>query len=115
MTDGVKRASRESVFLSGQLASEGEDLGSARIANLSATGALIHVAAGLVPAARVTLTLRNIGEVEGTVVRVHGNKVAIKFDTNIDPSLARRPVAAQPNALPDFLRPIAPVRKARRS
>lgn len=115
MTEAVKRAARESVFLSGELASEGQGLGSVRIANLSATGALIHVAGGLVPATRVSLTLRNIGEAEGTVARVNGNKVAIKFDADIDPSLARRLVAAQPNALPGFLRPTPPVRKVRRS
>jgi hypothetical protein len=56
---------------------------------------------------QVTVELRNIGVVPGSVAWVEGNRFGVAFADTIDPKLARSPVRAGPPDLasPRFTRP----------
>jgi hypothetical protein len=54
----------------------------------------------------VVLELRGIGPVRGTVAWAREDKIGLAFDEQIDPQLARKPVAAGASRqqVPDYLR-----------
>ncbi len=56
--------------------------------------------------ALVTVDLRNIGPVEGSIAWIEGNRFGIAFLEEIDPKLARAPVGTTANDLssPRFTR-----------
>ncbi len=97
---------RDSLFLLTNLAThEGTPLGRARVRNLSATG-LMADCERLVPAgAEIVLELRGVGRVSGRVVWSKDGKIGIAFDHEIDPALARKPVASGgAHRAPSYLR-----------
>ena len=98
---------RDSLFLLTNLTSnEGTPLGRARVRNLSATG-LMADCERLVPVgAGIVLELRGVGRVSGRVVWSQDGKIGIAFDHEIDPQLARKPVASgsAPSRPPSYLR-----------
>jgi hypothetical protein len=90
---------RESLFLGVEIMRPNAKL-SGRIRNISATGALIesHVVLGM--GEHVFLSFRGIDSVGATVVRKTVKGVGVRFDTEIDPSVCRLSVTANPNDPP---------------
>jgi len=72
----------------------GEEIGSAKVRNLSSTGMLVETAFALSPGEQLRFELRGIGAVSGVVVREEPERFryGVRFDRPVDPALARRPV-----------------------
>jgi hypothetical protein len=92
--DENRHLNRDSLFLMADMRADGED-GEHRIKvrNLSAGGMMgegrVRVARGNV----VRINIRNIGWVEGTVAWVQEDRFGVAFVEDIDPKLARAPLA----------------------
>ncbi|OAN53583.1 PilZ domain-containing protein [Sphingobium sp. TCM1] len=111
----ARSAPRDSLFLlTSLISSEGEDLGKARIRNLSATGLMADCERPVAAGTRIELDLRGVGRVCGSVAWSRGDKIGVAFDASIDPQLARRSVTsgATPQ-MPDYLRTHQPPRMRR--
>lgn len=82
---------------------------SAKVRNLSAGGMMIELPTepepGIARGERVTAELRNIGRVKGEIAWASGRRVGIKFDREIDPEQARKPVVAGAGT-PDYVKPV---------
>lgn len=82
---------------------------SARVRNLSGGGMMVDLAQEpeeeLQRGERVVAELRNIGRVKGEVAWVSGRRFGIKFDREIDPEAARKPIVAG-EGTPDFVKPV---------
>lgn len=91
----TRQVNRDSLFLLAQLrVNGGEEVFRVKVRNLSAGGMM---AEGLAPVARgmpVQVELRNIGWVAGNVAWKQDERFGIAFADEIDPRLARAPVAA---------------------
>ncbi|NNM76315.1 PilZ domain-containing protein [Sphingomonas sp. ID1715] len=89
----------------------GLDQGSvgARVRNLSAGGMMIELAEEpepeIVRGQRLTAELRNIGRVKGEIAWCEGRRFGIRFDREIDPEAARKPVSNGAST-PDFIKPV---------
>lgn len=113
----ARGARRDSLFLLTVLsAPDGENLGSARVRNLSATGLMADCEKPFSVSDRVSMKLRGVGDVEGVIAWVAGDRIGVRFDKAIDPKLARRPVAdpATASNLPDYLRTVQAAPRLRR-
>ena len=81
----------------------------ARVRNLSAGGMMIELPEE--PESepsldlRVAAELRNIGKVKGEVAWVVGKRIGVRFDREIDPEAALRPVVAGAGT-PDYVKPV---------
>lgn len=64
---------------------------SVRVRNLSAGGLMADADAEVAIGDRITVELRNIGQVEGRIAWVRGARFGVTFDTPVDPKLARKP------------------------
>lgn len=93
----TRNLARDSLFLFADFAFEGNsDRWRVKVRNLSAGGMMAE--AGGIAAARgdrVVVTLRNIGDVAGTIAWSEGSRFGIAFEEEIDPKLAREPVATR--------------------
>jgi hypothetical protein len=104
----TRQVDRDSLLLLAQVRVDGSDADYAvKVRNLSAGGMM---AEGSVPVARgslVSVALRNIGWVDGTVAWKQDDRFGIAFVEEIDPKLARAPLVAGPPDLssPRFTRP----------
>ncbi|MDX3908823.1 MAG: PilZ domain-containing protein [Sphingobium sp.] len=111
----ARASSRDSLFLLTVLtAPDGQDLGNARVRNLSANGLMADCENPFGSGDRVSMKLRGVGNVEGTIAWAKGDRIGVNFDAPIDPKLARRPVAntgGTSGTLPEYLRP--PVQSSR--
>lgn len=91
----TRQVNRDSLFLLAQLRVEGsEELYRVKVRNLSSGGMM---AEGLAPVTRgqpVQVELRNVGWVVGAVAWKQDERFGIAFAEEIDPRLARAPVAA---------------------
>jgi len=93
-----RQVGRDSLFLMADLYVDGLD-GEHRIKvrNLSSGGMMgegpVHVVRGAV----VSVNIRNVGWVEGSVAWVQGNRFGVAFREEIDPSNARAPVGPEPD------------------
>ncbi len=108
----ARRARRDSLFLLTVLsASDGRDMGSARVRNLSATGLMADCETPVAPGNRVSMKLRGVGVVEGIVAWAKDDRIGVTFDREIDPQAARRPVkeSGSMTHMPDYLRPTLPI------
>ena len=78
-----------------------------KVRNLSAGGMLAEGELRVVRGTPVLVELRNIGTVEGAIAWVAGNRFGVAFAEEIDPKLARAPVASGPADLasPRYTRP----------
>jgi hypothetical protein len=103
---GNRQIDRDSLFLMAEMRIDGvEGEHRVRVRNLSSGGMM---AEGGPPAARgamVWVDLRNIGWVEGTVAWIHESRIGIAFREEIDPKMARAPVASG-EAAPRYVRPV---------
>jgi hypothetical protein len=102
----ARTAPRDSLFLMTVVsAPEGRTVGKARVRNLSATGLMADVDKALREGDNVSLTLRGVGEVTGKVVWTEQKRIGIKFDSDIDPKQARKPVGTgcEDQSVPHYL------------
>lgn len=92
----TRQVNRDSLFLLAQLKVDGRDGESrVKVRNLSPGGMM---AEGDVPVMRgslVSVELRNLGWVEGTVAWKQDNRFGIAFVDDIDPAAVRAPAASQ--------------------
>lgn len=91
----ARKSPRDSLLLMTTLQSpDGKEYGPARVRNLSATGLMVECASRLVAGTTVSLNLRGVGVVTGTVTRCDGARIGVKFDHKINPHLARKSVGS---------------------
>jgi hypothetical protein len=99
----TRQVERDSLLLIAQLRIDRGDMEyRVKVRNLSAGGMM---AEGAVPVARggvVSVGLRNVGWIEGTVAWKQDERFGIAFAEEIDPKVARAPVAA---GAPDLVSP----------
>lgn len=103
----ARSAPRDSLFLLTSLRTpEGAPLGKARVRNLSATGLMADCERAVPAGTSIILELRGIGEISGVIAWSRDDKIGVAFDDDIDPQLARKPVAGTDRAgsVPDYLR-----------
>jgi len=104
----TRQIERDSLLLMASLRLGGGEPGHRiKVRNLSAGGMLAEGDAPVDRGSPVVVELRNIGAVEGTVAWVQGNRFGVAFAAEVDPKLARAPVASGPTDLasPRFTRP----------
>lgn len=85
---------RDSLLLVADIVAEGESSATRfTVRNLSPGGMMAQGGSLLPAGARVSVTLRNIGAVQGKVAWVENDRYGIAFDNEIDPQAVRAPVA----------------------
>lgn len=90
----TRNISRDSLFLLAELRLDGASSEfRVKVRNLSAGGMLAEGKVPVVPGSRLQICLRNVGWVDGGVAWVQENRFGIAFDKEINPKLARAPVA----------------------
>ena len=93
---------RDSLFLLTSLEStDGAPLGRARVRNLSATGMMADCERPVPSGITLLMELRGVGRVRGKVIWSRNDKIGVAFDHEIDPQMARKPVAMR-----DLSRPV---------
>lgn len=102
-----RAAERRNFFLSTNVLSPQHGTHTARVRNLSAGGMMIEFEAvtELAPGEIITAELRNIGRVKGEVAWTKGRRIGVRFEREIDPEQARKPVAGGPGT-PDYVKPV---------
>jgi len=109
---------RRSFFLSAILMTDRHAALNARVRNLSAGGMMVDFPRApdpeLEPGMRVTTELRGIGKIRGEVAWGKESRFGIRFDHEIDPELARKPVTAGPGT-PDYAKAIVVPSRALRN
>lgn len=107
----TRHINRDSMFLMAELQLEGDDvLHRVKVRNLSAGGMMADSDLKVLRGTRVTVTLRNVAPVEGSVAWVQDQRFGIAFAHEIDPKAPRTAVGKGDLATPRFVRPstIAP-------
>lgn len=116
----TRNISRDSLFLLAELRLDGSDVVErVKVRNLSAGGMMAEGPVKVLRGARLSIKLKNIDWIDGSVAWVQDNRFGIAFDTTVDPSLARSSVTPQEElSSPRFTRPAlqsrdeqAPLRK----
>lgn len=94
MTPNSGHPDRDSLLLVADIVTEGA-LSALRytVRNLSSGGMMAQGQDALPAGARVSVTLRNIGAVQGRVAWAEEGRYGISFDNEIDPQAVRAPVA----------------------
>lgn len=104
----TRNISRDSLFLMAEIRLEGADSGKkVRVRNLSAGGMMAEGDLSVMRGSRLSVILRNVGAVDGTVAWVQDNRFGIAFAHEIDPKVARAPVSnadGQELSTPRYLR-----------
>jgi hypothetical protein len=99
----TRQVDRDSLLLLAQLRVDGMDPEhTVKVRNLSAGGMMAEGKISVNRGAPVNVALRNIGWVDGTVAWTQDNRFGIAFVEEIDPKLARAPVAG---GTPDLASP----------
>lgn len=89
----TRSVARDSLFLLADIRVEhGADVYRVRVRNLSDGGMMGEGHPRVQRGHRVSVELRNIGSVAGTVAWVQDNRFGVAFDEEIDSQKARRPV-----------------------
>lgn len=103
----TRNISRDSLFLLAELRLDGsETVERVKVRNLSAGGMMAEGPLKVLRGARLSIKLKNIEWVDGSVAWVQDNRFGIAFDTTVDPALARSPVSGQDEMTsPRFTRP----------
>lgn len=100
---------RRSFFLMSVLTTAEHGELAAKVRNLSAGGMMAEVPelpdADILAGQKITAELRNIGRVKGAVAWVEGRRFGIRFDRDIDPELARKPIGVG-EGTPDYVKPV---------
>ncbi len=105
----TRNISRDSLFLMAEVHLDGEPMQHrVKVRNLSAGGMMADSDIRVTLGARLSVTLRNIGEVEGIIAWVQDGRFGISFAREVDPKLARAPVSADDTAQsPRYTKPSA--------
>jgi microcystin degradation protein MlrC len=98
-----RTGARDSLLLSASVTFEKSAPVTVRVRNLSAGGMMAEHAGRVAIGDSVTVQMRGVGEVAGSVAWATDGRVGIAFDSEIDPRAARKPVTVVP-------RPVRPVR-----
>ena len=102
----TRHIQRDSLFLAAEVRLDGEDAANrVKVRNLSARGMMAEADLPVLRGALVSVNLRNIGWVEGSIAWVHDNRFGIAFAREVDPKLARTQVGSGDIASPRFTRP----------
>ncbi|UIP07110.1 PilZ domain-containing protein [Erythrobacter sp. SDW2] len=103
----TRNISRDSLFLMADLRLEGaEALERVKVRNLSAGGMMAEGSVRVLRGSRLSVKLRNIDWVEGSVAWVQDNRFGIAFAREIDPALARVQQASVDDlSSPRYVRP----------
>jgi hypothetical protein len=106
---GRRTSGRDSLFLSATVrrrCDSQDELIPVRIRNLSAVGVMAEYTDVVAPDEPVIVTVRGIGPVAGKVAWIKRGRIGIAFDAEVDPLLARKPVASQAPADPAQRKPL---------
>ena len=105
----TRNVGRDSLFLFADLTIEGLPAPTrVKVRNLSNGGMMAEADIAIARGDRLTVKLRNIEQVRGSVAWVQGTRFGIAFDTEIDPQVVRAPVSgAAESQAPHFVRPPA--------
>jgi hypothetical protein len=110
----TREASRASFFLMADVRAAHDDTSyRLRVRNLSPGGMMADGDAPLPRGSQVNVALRNIGEVEGAVVWKQDDRCGIAFAREIDPALARAPLANTDMDTNTVVRPPLPTVKGK--
>lgn len=110
-----RQIGRDSLFLMAELRLEGaDDVHRVKVRNLSASGMMGEGPVRVVSGDRLTINIRNIGWVDGTVAWIQDNRFGVAFRDEIDPKLARAPVGSGGEHTPRHLRPVLPTEERMR-
>jgi len=104
----TRQVDRDSLLLVADVRIDGGDKRHrVKVRNLSAGGMMAEAELKVARGALVTVDLRNIGEVDGSIAWTEGSRFGIPFVEEIDPKLARAPVGTTAGDLssPRFTRP----------
>lgn len=102
-----RHLSRDSLFLLAEVRAQGEEAGhKVKVRNLSAGGMMAEGPLQTIRGARVAVHIRNIGWVDGTVAWVQSDRCGIAFHDDIDPMIARAPMAVGEETLPGIRPPL---------
>ncbi len=100
-----RQIARDSLFVLADVRLDGsETVRRVKVRNLSAGGMMAEGLDKPVRGQLISVDVRNIGWVEGSVAWVQDNRVGIAFREEIDPKVARAP-ASVGEATPRFVRP----------
>ncbi len=103
--DDNRHLNRDSLFLLADFRIDGEEAEHRiKVRNLSPGGMMGEGAVRVVRGNLVAVSLRNIGWVDGTVAWVSGERFRVAFAEEIDPILARAPLAKNAHH-EDYTRP----------
>jgi hypothetical protein len=102
----TRHINRDSLFLMAEVRLEGDSTGHrVKVRNLSAAGMMAEGDMQVTRGARVTVELRNVSAVEGSVVWVQDNRFGVAFAREIDPKAPRTAVGNGDLATPRYVRP----------
>lgn len=107
----TRNINRDSLFLMADLRLEGDTaVHRVRVRNLSSGGMMAETDLRVLPGTRVTVELKNVPPVDGSVAWVHDQRFGVAFAEEIDPKAPRSAVGTGDLATPRFVRPstIAP-------
>jgi hypothetical protein len=105
-----RQISRDSLFVLADLHVEGDRTDhKVKVRNLSAGGMMAEGPVKVLRGMPVSINLRNIGWVEGTVAWVQDSRFGIAFRDEIDPKVARAPIVPS-ETTPVYVRPPIPAR-----
>ena len=102
----TRSVARDSLFLLADIRVEqNADVHRVRVRNLSDGGMMGEGQLRVQRGHRLTIELRNIGVVNGTIAWVQDNRFGIAFDEEIDSQRARRPLQSDENAASAVVKP----------
>lgn len=102
----TRSVARDSLFLLADVRVEqGTEVHRVRVRNLSDGGMMGEGPLRVQRGHRVTIELRNIGAVDGTVAWVQDNRFGVAFDEEIDSQKARRPLQVPEDSVPAIAQP----------
>ena len=88
----TRQVNRDSLFLLAQLRVDGQDeVSRVKVRNLSAGRMMAEGEAKVMRGSMVSVELRNLGWIEGSVAWKQDNRFGIAFVAEIDPSVVRAP------------------------
>jgi hypothetical protein len=102
----TRHINRDSLFLMAELSLEGDSTcHRVKVRNLSAGGMMGEGDVTVMRGARVSVALRNLPAIEGSVAWVQENRFGVAFATPIDARAPRTPVGKGDVATPRYVRP----------
>jgi hypothetical protein len=101
-----RKLSRDSLFLMAELRLPGQDAPArVKVRNLSAGGMMAEGAVRAIRGTMVEVNIRNLGWIAGAIAWVQGDRCGIAFSEDIDPMIARTPVASSGASTPRLAKP----------